>query len=682
MIRLSFSLVIVVMFFCVSASLAQDLNEWEIPADMQGDLKAKKCPPGTEPDEKGWCVKTAPTTEKLPVEKPAVKPVLTPPKTTPAPEKTVPPKPVLRPDVTPKTVPVDKPDPKAPGPATDKSAPIIVPLPADKPPEPAPVLPSKTSPPSEDSPNIRPVPLDGLGDETKKEPDAPKEEGPTDEELAEAKRLLSTSSFVKGELADFIGSNKLVTKNNRVGVRLGYRQLDLAHYATINPEADFRIWKIQFGLGVPMALEIFNGAWDESKSEPIGFGNAGSFRTEDWNERSEYVRFIRYLKFGKKEDNIFFNLSQFSSTTIGHGPMMRRYSVNLDPDSTRLSAELDMYNDYAGFEFVVNSITDADLFGAIAFVKPLSFFMDHYIARSLSIGVTYMADRHAPVTLKTQTDPSINHYFLVGTGRPEVLTSAFLHGLGVDMEIKLLKTKNVDLKPYVDYSWYMPASPDGGSLPEPEGGGGFTLGLLGRFNFGEDPIQAVRAVVEFRSFSSNYLPGYFDTFYEVQKFIANRRYKEYASSVNRLPPTKFQDIFIDRKGGDRRLGFYLEFNYSLVEYFTLTLALEGSNANSANNLLVHVEVPATDWFQFFASYHHRAMDSLGDLFSSGAGDRIAFAAARVKVVPFIFLNFRYHYTFELREDYADLNNDGFEQFYRFYEAAHGWMADIEFGWEF
>ncbi|MBW1871395.1 MAG: hypothetical protein JRJ19_04985, partial [Deltaproteobacteria bacterium] len=440
--------------------------------------------------------------------------------------------------------------------------------------------------------------------------------------------------------------------------------------------------KIQFGLGVPLALELWSGEWDDVAEAPVGFGNAGSFRTEDWNERSEYVRFIRYLKYGRKEDNIFFNLSQFSSTTIGHGPIMRRYSVNLDPDSTRLSAELDMYNDYAGFEFVVNSITDADLFGAIAFVKPLSFFMDHYIARSLSIGVTYMADRHAPVTLKTKSDQPLDRYFLAGTGRPEVQTSAFLHGLGVDLEIKLLKTKNIDLKPYVDYSWFMPAKPDGGSLPDPEGGGGFTFGLLGRFNFGEDPIQAVRVVIEFRSFSSNYIPGYFDTFYEVQKYIANRRYYEYASQYNRLPPTKFQDIFIDRTGGDRRLGFYLEFNYSLVEYFTLTLALEGSNANSANNFLVHVEVPATDWFQFFASYHHRAMDSLGDLFSSGAGDRIAFAAARVKVVPFIFLNFRYHYTFELRVDFADLTGDGFEEHYRFYEAAQGWMADIEFGWEF
>jgi len=659
-----------VVFLLSQPALPQDTGEWEIPDDLKGDLKEKKCPEGTVPDEKGWCVKVKPGTDQPPVkpaadetpaegEKPAVEP------SAPQPEEKTVEKPADKPATRPELVPPGA-KPEVPATAAEPEEPPV-----------KPEAPAATEDPAE-QPEKPEAPASAAAAEEQPEK-TEVSEGEAEEEQEEEDK---SAKFVKGELADFIGSNKLVTENNRIGVRLGYRKIDMAHYLTINPEADFRIWKFQFGLGVPMAIEIFDGAWDEAKGEPVGFDDVGDFRTEDWNEPGEYVRWIRYLTFGKKEDHIYFNLSQYNSNTIGHGPLMRRYSVNIDPDSTKLSFELDMYNDYAGFELMGNSVVDWDLFGAIAFVKPLSFFTENDMARSLSIGVTYLADRHAPVSLKTKTDPSDNPFYIVGSGQPEVESSAFLHALGVDMEIKVLKTEHVDLKPFVDYSWFMPQTPNGDNPEEPEGGGGFTAGILGRFNFGSDPVHALRAIAEFRSFSSNYLPGYFDSFYEVQKFVANTRYKAYGQDLNSLPPTKFTDVFVERKGGDRHLGFYFELTYSLVDYLALTLAIEGSDADSGNNMLAHAEFNVFDWLQLFASYHHRAMDSLGDLFSSGGGNRIVFAAARAKVVPFIFLNFRYHYTFELHEDFADLTGDGLEQRYRFYEAMHGWMADIEFGWEF
>ncbi len=487
--------------------------------------------------------------------------------------------------------------------------------------------------------------------------------------------------FVKGELGDFIGANTLLAKNMRAGLRLGYRQLDLKHYFTLNPEADLRIWKFEFGLGLPLALELFDGAWDAARAAPTGFTNAGAFRSEDWNEADEYVRFLRYLRFGKKEDRLFLHLSQSASTTIGHGPLMRRYNVNIDPDSTRLAGELDMYNDYGGFEFVTNSLVHWNLLGMIAFVKPLSWFLDSDRAKSLSLGLSYVVDRQAPVTVKTMSSPTTNPFFLLGTDRPNAELGARLQAMGVDLEFKLLKTRQIDIKPFIDYSWFMPATPAGGEFV-PSGGGGLTLGVLGRFNFGHRPVQALRAILEFRSFSACYLPGYFDTFYEVQKFVAHNRYRESASNSASLPPTKFQDVFVDRKGSDRHLGFYLELSYALVDLLSVSLALEGSDAASGNNFLAHLEVPALDWLKFFASYHHRSGNRLVDLLTAESGSRMAFASARLTVLPFLFFNLRYHYTFELREEFQDLTGDGLEQRTRLYHASHGWLADLELGWEF
>jgi len=687
----------------VGGAVAQQYEGFEMPKQMEGKLGEKECPPGTSRDEKGWCTKTA--------EKPA------PPEAAPAAGKVVPPAPAppddARPAATPPTGKAattsgQQQAPAAGSPPAATRPPVRRPPPAPPPPAPAPAAattPEETAPgaspaagaqPAESPPPAAVQSSEAAAGQATTAPLAGQEQKPGEEEQGkgqeEQKRgqeqqqeekpgreQRRRARFVKGELADFIGSNKLVTKNNRIGVRLGYRKLDLKHYATINPEADFRIWRFEIGLGVPLALEIFDGAWDESKDEPVGFANAGSLRSEDWNEPGEYLRFIRYLRLGHKEDHLFLNLSQYSSTTIGHGALMRRYNVNVDPDSTRLAFELDMYNDYAGFELVSNSLIDWDLFGVLGFIKPLSLFLDGTLARSLSLGVTYLADRHAPVSLATQQQPA-NPLYLLGDDRPQVSSSAFLHAVGVDMELKVVKTRSVDIKPYLDYSWFMPATPSGSNPPQAEGGGGFTLGVLGRFNFGSEPVHALRAIAEFRSFSSTYLPGYFDTFYEVQKFIANTRYSDYAGA-GQLPPTKFSDVFVDRRGEGRHLGFYLELTYAVVDWAALTVALEGSDARSGNNFLAHLEVPALGWLQFFASYFHRGADSLGDIFTSG-GDRIAFAAVRLRVLPFLFCNFRYHYTFELRDDFADLTGNGIEEHYRLYDKMHGWLADVELGWEF
>ncbi len=41
-------------------SSAQDLDEWELPDNLKGDLKSDKCPEGTVLDEKGFCIKKPP----------------------------------------------------------------------------------------------------------------------------------------------------------------------------------------------------------------------------------------------------------------------------------------------------------------------------------------------------------------------------------------------------------------------------------------------------------------------------------------------------------------------------------------------------------------------------------------------------------------------------------------------
>ncbi len=674
----------------VAGPAARAQDDWEMPEEM----KAKPCPAGEHRDGFGKCVPlpkeegTAPVAPPAPVEPPA-------PAAPPAPAE-----PPAAPAAPP--APVAPPAPAEP-PAGAAARPPLAPPPGEKPAEAAPGAAGRPPLPEaggegtalqgekavEDEVTV----VEGAG-----EPPAAEGEGEKAAAEGEGEKAAEgeeppppPQAFVKGELSSFIGASKLVTKNNRIGLRLGAELVDGVFYQTINPEVDLRFGKLQFGLGVPLAIEIYDMNFQHLSLEPgqevdwtEGFGDAGRFRTEDWDEPSEYIRFIRYATWGRKEDNLFVSLSQVGNNSLGHGALMRRYSANIDPNSVRVALQLDMYNDYVGFELMSNSVVDWDVFGALAFIKPLSFFMDSPVARSWSIGFTWLADRHAPVTLGTRTfgdPPAPNPFYLAGDNHPEAVSTAFLQAMGVDMEVKILKTESVDLKPFVDFSFMLPGDPSGGVALEPEWGWGFTAGLLGRFNLGQDPVHAFRLIAEFRTFTPTYLPGYFDTFYEVQKYLANLNYADYTAQ-GRLPPTKFEDVFVARKGQDQRYGYYVEFNYSIVENLTLTLALEGSNADRSTNFLAHLEVPALSWLQFFASYHHRSMDGLGELFDSQMGNRIIFAAVRLRVFPFMFINFHYHHTLHFSEGEAELTGDEYLDRYRYYAPAHGFFGDLEFGWEF
>jgi hypothetical protein len=700
-------------------------QEFELP----DDLADKPCPPGTRPDGKGFC-EPIPEGEQPPAA--AAEPEGE-PEAAPSPPAASPPK--AEPEAAPDSpaAPPPKDDPEGglegeskveaggdqgqagaaaaagaagtPSPPQESPPGEFEPFPGEPPPSPEASAPEDGpgQPEKEQLEKIQPEKVQP--DEAQPQPEAVADEGEEGadgedgekgEEGGDGAEEGEEQEFVKGELSALLGTSKLVTKNNRVGVRLGWQEIDLVHYLTINPELDLRFGELRFGLGVPLAIEIFDGHLESEQDFSDGFGDAGDFRTEDWDEWQEYARFLRYLTYGRKEDNIYLNLSQTGSNTLGHGALLRRYSVNIDPDSTRVAGQFDMYNDYAGFELTTNSILSWDLFGVLGFVKPLSFFMDHWMARSLSIGYSYAADRDAPVLLATRpaegADPA-RPFYVLGDARPKVASSAWLHTMGVDAELKVVRSDTVDLKPFIDFSWMMPTEPSGpGADLAPKGGNGFTFGLLGRFNFGADPVHALRLVAEFRSFSANYLPGYFDTFYELQKYIMHQHYAKvaqqscpqppYGADARCLPPTKFREIFVERKGGDRKLGFYAEFNYSVVDYFSLTLALEGSNARNGNHFLAHLEVPALDWLQFFVTFHQRAMPEIGDLFSTTSADKMLFAAARLRILPFLFINFRYHHTLMLREQTRDINDDGLEDFFRAYTPHHAWMGDIEFGWEF
>jgi hypothetical protein len=495
--------------------------------------------------------------------------------------------------------------------------------------------------------------------------------------------------FIKGELTN-LGSDKLVVKDSRFGLGIGYAHLDNASYLALNPEVDFHFGKDwALGLGVPLNIRAYaDGFYDTGKIR---------LRTQDYNNPSDYARILRFLTYGRKEDQVYFNVTQLFAATIGHGAIVRRYFGNTDINITRVGAELDAYGKYGGIESYVGDIVQPQHFLAgLAFIKPLGF-IDGPLRETLgwtSIGVSTAVDFQAPYEL----DRGPNGFPLVGdddvcptqpsaaycqAGEPIANQTRRAQVVGLDLETKIVKTEGTDIKPYIDYSRLLdidnPLPGEGG-----KGGGGFTLGMLGRFNAGEVKVHAFRVVVEGRYYDGNYLPGYFDTFYEVQK------YQYITGKADSAYEPKLRTI-LDRNPDHKRAGFYVEAAYQYNNGLAFMAAYEdsfhvagpdsicASNCGSpesqvvgARNLTLHLEYPAYSWLQFFGSFYRRSFDS-GAFIDTGRplGDNtLIYSAIRIHALPILFLNARVFRSWQADPVLGEMKN------------LWGGSFDLEFGYEF
>ena len=440
----------------------------------------------------------------------------------------------------------------------------------------------------------------------------------------------TTTDFIKGELGH-AGVILLVPKRSFIGIRIGALFQDETLYATIAPKADLRFLdgKLRLGLAVPFNFEIYSIAAAADAGEGGGgFQHAGRLREGDYDEARDYVKFLRYLTYGKKEDPLFLSVGQLHIATLGHGQIARRYAANVDVNQSRVGIELDAYGDFGGFEFFLANVTRGNVFGFLGFVKPLSFFREDPLSRSLSVGFTWATDQKAPWRLMRADpvgDAPVGSVLTEASNplNPPRAETRSLNLFGFDAEIKVFRTTSTDLKTYLDLSFI-----DGA-------GNGVTAGVLGRFNFRTPSlIQLVRARFELRTYSSNYVPSYFDSLYEFQKF-------QFAPDLEATGPdfdTKLRYVF--EREGSRRVGVYLEASYSLPDWLIVSAALSLDSAGDDRHLMLHAEIPIR-FLDVFVTYHQRNFQRL---FTFRDND-VLYAGGRLQLLPFLFINGRIQKTF-------------------------------------
>ncbi len=476
-------------------------------------------------------------------------------------------------------------------------------------------------------------------------------------------RKAKEERFYKGNLTT-IGPLEIIPRDNRVGVVTGYRRLAFTHYVHVEPQVDLRFFpddvtkesNLRLGFGIPLNLEIFAGE-DRNNDENIDkWDNAGIPRKEDWDSWRDYFQLIRYIQYGRKEDNLYVNINRTYSASVGHGLVMKRYIPNLDYFTTRVSAEVDAYSRYGGGELYIGDITRYNLIGGLLFLKPGSFFSDNWMAESLSFGVHYTTDWDAPESVLANRANDDGSY---------IYDSAAAHFVGADVELKVVKwpvnRPEVDVKTYFDFTNWV------------GNGSGFALGALGRFNLYTEIRQAFRARVEFRGYQDNYTPSYFDPFYEIMKYkwFSQSRPATSKTATATDIKTKYTE-FSNRPGDWKHFGAYLEFSYALLDYVGLTIAFDEASGSDNGNFLFHVEVPATKYFQIAATYYKVNVNSAKNVFDPTSDNTMLIALARLRPIQLLAFQFGIRKTLQ-------------PSVYRYFpnlESVWDLKADLDISWEF
>jgi hypothetical protein len=513
--------------------------------------------------------------------------------------------------------------------------------------------------------------------------------------------------FIKGELQ--LGSARPLARRNFVGIGAGISALPSsagtalnAFFFTIEPQVDLRFpdkHDLKLGFSVPLAFEIADtrgtfescipvarDARDQSGGNQMivdaatamcveehrgeATENLGQLREQDWDEPSDFAKVIRYVTLGGEEQEFYLNVSRLYGQSIGHGTVVRRYNPNLDYDTARLGVTFDAYRGMVGFESIINDVLAPDVVGGLFFVRPFdALFPEVTPLRSLSFGAQVTAGLDVPRSLGVEEGlftPVAGNPIpaLDGDGNLVPLDTATVVFFGVDVETKLLRTQNADMKLYFDVQQMQ------------DHGRGYTLGSLWRFSFGQPAKMAMRVRAEGFVHDADYLPQFFDSVYDVQKLQYHPA--AYQSGMQTYYPTKLS--FVEASaGGPRRLGGYLEVTHSFIGLLTVGLSVRGSKPlgdpatpgfagpefddlsactvvdgaadctgqtkvtvpdAGYSSLVLYGEIPFKQVLQAFVSYEvfSTSIDGEGlDLFSFDGDNEVLFSGVRLQLLPILFV---------------------------------------------
>jgi hypothetical protein len=433
--------------------------------------------------------------------------------------------------------------------------------------------------------------------------------------LVSSSALAQDADSIKGA----VGAPKSSSMGN-LGGDLNFGMIDGDMFTTVNLGFAMDLGKIGFGLQVPLRIRVADNAEPE---------NEVGIREEDWDEWTDYLKIIRYIRYGRKGEFLHVMVGDLPGATLGHGTIVSHYYNNIDLDHYKMGFVFDLNTDYGGLETLFNNGFVTNLFGVRGYVRPWSFIDTESYMNNLAVGFSVVSDYAAPYTLVA--------------GEVE-------DGYG-DIEFRLLNTSLISMTPYMDLNGILDA------------GIGYHAGVLTVFHISGISLD-LQTRLEYRYFTGDYIPSYFNSYYEIQKFSY-----PYHDDVANLDAEAPKRQVLDQLGDTGLNGYYAELTFRFLELFTIGASYDDYDGLYNSNLRIYLDVPALEVFQFGCYYYKHNFEGASEAFSFD--DKSLFLVeARYQITSFLYVLGQYWRIWQLNQEEGT------------YEAVDDWSVGLGMAYNF
>jgi hypothetical protein len=463
-------------------------------------------------------------------------------------------------------------------------------------------------------------------------------------------------------------------KQTSITVDYGVAKNNYDTYFHISPNFSYRMNdEFGFSLSLPANALLYDKEPQQENSK------TGKLRSYDYNESSDYFRVLNYFWYGQYEREApgkitySFYAGDIRDGRIGHGTIVNQYYNNIRFDTYNAGVLADFNTDYVGAQFFSNSLYSRDVNAVRLYIKPLAigrklyhFYQwyqenknnededeEEYVGmmqlrgnvldeagrktvleeidtkkrkkkkqilprqiskyskveieeidewyNRMTIGITRAYDSNAPLEYSFGQTGIPNRKEKQDS--PVITESGKISVEGYDFEYRILNMKYWEFTPYLDVN----------RIKELKNSGGTHYGFMARLG-GRDINIIIKP--ELRKMSKNYLPMYFDSFYEVERFHGTLTSEQPMNSkfmeAKNMPTT----------GGIS--GYYHTFLLHLYSYsFEASYEKYQGEGNSRIFLASYIPLGSNLTLSFF--YSKKGFDGTGQAFkidsaAMGAGE--------------------------------------------------------------
>ncbi len=378
-----------------------------------------------------------------------------------------------------------------------------------------------------------------------------------------------------------------------IGGGLGLTRIDTTTYFLFNFAPELSFGKLGIGLDVNLRVST-----------------DGKIRKEDWDEGYDYLRMIRYVRWGLKRDPLYIRAGILDYSRLGHGFIIYNYRNTASYDLRKIGFEFDMDFEKFGFESMYSDIGGSGLFGARGYVKPLKFtkLASVPIIGGFEVGATYASD----------FNDDANKTWGLNDNRGRVRTAqdgGSLSIIGLDVGLPLLSLSVLSSTLYADFAKIAGY------------GSGTAVGI--DLNFSGLGLVTLGAKYERRWTGDQFVASYFGPLYERERYS--------------LRDTLFQSKAQLLRNVKKSEGYYGELVIGILGRFNIIGGYQ-SPVGVKNAGILHLEFDPGDVIPGIVLSMGYDKRNVGRVFKLD-DNSLAYMQVGYKPYPFMVVSMLYQWTF-------------------------------------